>query len=561
MAARQFYYAESTGESTTTSTSEQTKATLTFTPDASSDYYLFWSALVARSATAACVFADLYDGTSQLGITAHRPVIANDYISTGGIARHQSGGSPGSTSFTIRYKDESGSTAKIKEAHAFAIKADGSEKYTETLSAGSTNSNSFQDGATLTDTFSSGDYIIIASAELTTLNNAVIAEARLLVDGVALAATIGSPQMSTSMSGAAIAVQRVTLSGSKTIKWQYRRTTVGATAMGIKNQRILVLPVSAFDNVYTDQDSTRVTYSASTAYQDGSVLTQTPLALDHLLIGFGMLDASNLTNGIKGQVLEGATVIAEMTGTQTAAYTRPLFTISKRTLAASSTTWKTQYGTANTGTTVGFADSFLGVLQLDATPGGSTSLTLAEAGHAHAADNVTLTQVHALTVQDATHGHATDGVTLTQVHALTVQEAGHAHAADALTLAQVHALTVAEALHAHAADQVTVALGSVLAIADALHGHAADGVTLSQLHVLALQGAVHGHTADGLALAQVHGLSVADALHGHTAALVTITYGVVATPIRVAGQVLARRRAAAAMPRRGDAPMPRRPRH
>ena len=43
MGARQSFYVESVGESSTTSASEQVKTTLTFTPDADSDYWLIAS--------------------------------------------------------------------------------------------------------------------------------------------------------------------------------------------------------------------------------------------------------------------------------------------------------------------------------------------------------------------------------------------------------------------------------------------------------------------------------------------------------------------------------------
>jgi hypothetical protein len=87
-----------------------------------------------------------------------------------------------------------------------------------------------------------------------------------------------------------------------------------------------------------------------------------------------------------------------------------------------------------------------------------TELVIQDAAHAHAADNLALTQVHILGVGEASHGHIADALVLTQVHILAVQEAAHGHAADNVVLIQVHQLVIADALHVHTADNVVLAL-------------------------------------------------------------------------------------------------------
>jgi len=161
----------------------------------------------------------------------------------------------------------------------------------------------------------------------------------------------------------------------------------------------------------------------------------------------------------------------------------------------------------------------------EAVAGGATNLVIAEALHAHAADNLALTQLHLLTVAEASHAHAADNLTLTQLHLLTVAEASHAHAADNLTLTQQHTLVLADALHAHAADNVVLSVLGTLAVNDALHGHTADNLALTQAHQLAVADAVHGHAADNLALTQAHVLAIQEALHAHLADNLTLAIG------------------------------------
>lgn len=150
--------------------------------------------------------------------------------------------------------------------------------------------------------------------------------------------------------------------------------------------------------------------------------------------------------------------------------------------------------------------------------GGATSLIIADAAHAHAADNITLTQEHILALQDAAHAHTADNVALTQTHILTLQDAAHAHTTDNVTLSAEGMLAVANALHAHTADNVALTQEHILAIADALHAHVVDNVELALGGVsLLVQEALHAHGADNVTLSQLHVLMVADALHAQLA--------------------------------------------
>ena len=159
--------------------------------------------------------------------------------------------------------------------------------------------------------------------------------------------------------------------------------------------------------------------------------------------------------------------------------------------------------------------------------GGGISLVVADALHAHAADNVVLTSATAITIADALHAHAADNVVLTSQTAITIADALHAHAADnvVLQIAGATNLTVADALHAHTVDNVVLTSQIAIVVADALHAHTADGLTLTAASVLALQDALHAHAADNLTLELSGGitLTLADALHAHTADGVLLT--------------------------------------
>lgn len=179
--------------------------------------------------------------------------------------------------------------------------------------------------------------------------------------------------------------------------------------------------------------------------------------------------------------------------------------------------------------------------------GGSVSLIVADATHAHTADGLVLTSSTALSVADATHAHAADAITLVVGSVLAIAEASHAHAADSPALTAASALAVADATHAHAADSGTLTAASVLAIQEALHAHAADATVLTMdsalavaetLHAQAADNLVlgvagttnlvvadvaHAHSADVLVLTSAHALAIADAIHGHSVEGLTLS--------------------------------------
>jgi len=148
--------------------------------------------------------------------------------------------------------------------------------------------------------------------------------------------------------------------------------------------------------------------------------------------------------------------------------------------------------------------------------GGTPTLVVADATHAHSADNVALTQHNALVVDDALQAHTVDAVALVQHNLLAVAETLHGHTVDNVTLTVGAGLVVADALQAHTVDNVDLTQHNVLAVDDALHAHSADNVTLTAAGGLTVQDALHGHTVDNVALTQHNVLAVDDALHGHT---------------------------------------------
>ena len=174
MAARQAFSHEDLSEdSTTTSGSWPTTATFTFTPDASSDYWIFFSCLFANGSGTAAHYgeASVYhdQGATSVGYWAHRSQETSspqDWCSVFCVHKSTFGASPGAQDYIVSINSShAGDTTKIKDIRFLAIKADAADQYAVQDASASTTSTSYTTRTTLTFTpASTGDYLLISSA-------------------------------------------------------------------------------------------------------------------------------------------------------------------------------------------------------------------------------------------------------------------------------------------------------------------------------------------------------------------------------------------------------------
>lgn len=371
MAARQTQYAESTGESTTTSTTYQDKTTLTFTPDDGATYYIFASWLHTNSSTSRQVIVNLIR-TSGTPVTFNelneRNFDTGEYRSGFALGVDTFGASPGSQTYKIQYKsDTAAGTAKIKEAKILAIKAVTADKSAESLSRSTSTSGSYTDKTTLTFTpDTTGDYLIFAQAELDTSSNNRFAITTLDIDTTEYSTQQLAMRDTTNKAYFGAIIKENLSNASHTIKIKWKISA--ASTIGITNARIIALRADAFANVYYGEDDSRTT-TTSASYQDKTTLTQTPTALEHVIFGNIVEDSADVTNGTGafGKLIEGATVLAEQSHRNHFDSTNkfPYTALYRKTLAASSTTWKTQTHSETAGQTSGAAYSRILIIQTD----------------------------------------------------------------------------------------------------------------------------------------------------------------------------------------------------
>lgn len=367
---RQTYYAESNTESTTTSTADQDKVTLTATPDANSDYFVIGCALVGFSGVTNDTRAKLVNTTSAVTFNSLNVEgkDGTDYFSVFGAGKETYGASPASQTWKWQYSTESGlQTAKIKETRALVLKAGANDKYAESLAESTTTSATPQDKVTLTETFVAGNYTFIFVADWGDDAVTTQGDVMLDIDGTDYCLqNIFIDDTSTYKSVGGIVPNITLTAASHTIKMQYNSN--GAATAKIRNAKIIALYQGGFSVAQTVHQTTRDTNSTDDTYETvpGASITFTPTAKEHIIFASSLMDHSSNTSSGFNQLLEGATVIAEMQEEPSAAGEEmAFFTMYRKTLTAVSTTWAIQHKPESTGT-VGTDEAAIAIFQTGA---------------------------------------------------------------------------------------------------------------------------------------------------------------------------------------------------
>ncbi len=378
MPARQSFYAESLAESSTTSADWTNALSLTFTPDADADYWLFVSAAFTNSSgtndhvgwvTVYHVQAEAV--LLEQSVQRQEPTSPQDWVGVFGIARLSFGTAPGSQQLDVNINSShAGDTTKLKDVRLLLIKADAADAYAESLAPVNTSSTSWQNAATLTVTPASpGDYLLIGSA--TRASDANLGAMRCRLNDVTGATTYGDRAWycKDDWDNQPFAVmEKLSLAAaSRTFRLEYRSES--GTLCYIQGARVLALRLDAFDNTwFASNHATQTTTSASN--QDFLTLSATPLALQHAIIAVGGYNtASTTVSGFLNVAKDGSAVEEWNREAPNASGWQCAGLAQRTTLPAAATTWKWRARAETAGTTVNVGSLAIAVLQLEAMPG------------------------------------------------------------------------------------------------------------------------------------------------------------------------------------------------
>ena len=377
--ARQYYAVEALAEATTTSATAVPVTTLTFTPEANSDYLLFFSAQATCDSTTDDdrVIVDLADveaGYALLWrneIRAHEFSGPQDYASVFGIAKVSFGASPGAHSYDAVFNSSaSGQTVKVKNVRIIAIKAAVADQFAATSGLGSQTSSTFSTYQALTFTpASTGDYLVLAVAAIASDVNAGNVAARLVHATASVSYGGRTLNVIDDFENRVFAVApKISLpNASQTFNLQYNspdNTTVAYCLRGA----ILALRLDGFDEVFQGQDFGTPVGTTSTSYQNGLTVSGTPQAVAHLIIGTAVqrIASTSRTSWLQAITDNPAGTFFEFPQEPAAnASYYPVGFAAITTPANSATTWRWQYKSETTSQAYA-GDQTLAVLRLAA---------------------------------------------------------------------------------------------------------------------------------------------------------------------------------------------------
>lgn len=344
---RNYYPKRSAGDvSTTSNTVWSTVASKTFTPEASTDYWVIWSGDVRVASTSNDVQHRIFDGTTayDAGNLEANDTAPNEYFSAAGVFKYTSGGSPSAITFSFQVKAETnGTTVSGRNAQIVIIKAKSTDQWVETTGSSAT-STTEQTKQTLTWTpDQTRDYIIIGAGAMIDASTTA---------GLILRLKDGTPTTQSTSYGAsndgtnvvrAIVVDYAP--GLTAVSQTYTLTTqdVGSSGGSISDRRILALDVTG-ENVWENTAGDGSTNNTA-SYADSKTFTQSLTnTAEHLVFAAGgMAGNSTTVTGMVQTVIDGTSVgetVQENSSTANMIFNHNVVWLG--TLSSGSRTFKTQ---------------------------------------------------------------------------------------------------------------------------------------------------------------------------------------------------------------------------
>lgn len=372
--ARHYFYTEALSRTTTTTEDfSYQKASLTFQPVANKRYAIFWNVLVDGNAAASSdetMRAFLFDDTGDQVVEWNDFVCASTthmYTPLGGMYIWNAGSSPPSNTWSIYCARGPSATLTLgmSEAVIFAIELIDGYDVTSSLATPTTYTST---------TYTPHLQLNFAQSALTDVFVICYAETQSTVGEISIRFHDGTTVYNEhSKVGyfwttdwnpytAAIRLQDI---ASKTF-------TIGVKSsdgsdINIRQAHICVLDLGGFLNSYIAEDRTPHN-SVSGTYADSASITDTPEAVDHVVLAVGQTttDVGSVDTATGQKINAGGsdvgTIFTENIGWL--GYTFNWFSIRKRTESNTSTTWKTRYARTLGSNTATSDEHVLAVLQL-----------------------------------------------------------------------------------------------------------------------------------------------------------------------------------------------------
>jgi len=287
------FYIESEGQSSTSSTSWQDKATLTFSPSESGNYLIIATAELKENSGSYDLEVRMTIDSVTKAEADWEPDESNKWepFFSHKIVNLDTSQHTIKIQYSIENDDK---TAYIRRARIIAIKIDDYE-YNETESEIQPSQGSYDDISTITFTPpSTGDYLILGTAEIKPGHTNKDIYARLIVDGQEKALAQRQAERNGDWLGFGTHKIINLDTTSHTIKIQSMKDPSGGTNQRIRRSRLSAIRLNDFETVSSDSFST----ASSSAWVNKTELTFTPSETkDYLVLVSSDLSHTSAVNG------------------------------------------------------------------------------------------------------------------------------------------------------------------------------------------------------------------------------------------------------------------------
>ena len=362
--ARVYYSAYGLSRNTTTSSTYQDQATLTFTPNASKVYAILWGCLLDHNSTTSDARAQLYHDTAAAALQTFNFEMkdSTDNYQIAGAAIYTAPGSPVSQTFSVEFSAEAGTTG-CQDAYLIALELDAADFQSVTAAEQTTTSGTYVDIGP-SATVGAGDWLLLCSSEIKnssfdTTNNWEIH------DGTSQITVTGGAYLKDSANYTPWwQIVRVSPGSSTTYKLRHKSNGTGSVRS--RNTALIALDLSKFSDVIYG-DSLGESSTTSSSAQTKLTVTDTPVAADYLqLFAATRRPGSGTASARTDYTRDGAAISVLAERTETSASDRidhGYGAIS--TLTTSSTTWLVRYSISDNVTTTTIKNAAIAALALE----------------------------------------------------------------------------------------------------------------------------------------------------------------------------------------------------
>lgn len=286
MAARETAYAESLGESTTTSTTFQDKVSLAFTGSANTDYVVFYCSTNKASGSGANSEIKGLKGATDGPIQVFDPRDGTDFWAQHWMDFIENGGSPSEVTYKIQFRMIGLGTSHIKSARIYIIELGANDEFIEADGSSSESGSTFVDAISLTFTPPSvGDYYVIGSAVRFDNTAGPDHHVRLNHDTASVEHGDNEHNSDPAMDDFWNAGRRFASLAASSQTFSIEHRTEDGDDSVLREKRLLALRLDDFPaSGYAESLSESTT--TSTSYQDKNSLVFTPASSrEHIIIG------------------------------------------------------------------------------------------------------------------------------------------------------------------------------------------------------------------------------------------------------------------------------------